>query len=133
GRWELGGQFLSIGRKAAPPEEREIGKILSRVARVDPVMEKDDLSEKEARINWYHLVLIDTRDPERALDTLEFLTKVIDETGSLSSIAEAIGSCGSSPSSEGLSQLLNETSPRGVLYAVIDALPDPAHPAALPR
>lgn len=130
---ELAGQFLSISREADPQEKREIGKILARVARVDPVMENDNSGEKKARINWYHFVLIDTSDPERALDTLEFLTRVIDEAGSMNSIAEAIGSCGSSRSSEVLAQLLNKASPRGVLYAAIDALGDPSNLGAVPR
>ena len=130
---ELAGQFLSISREADPSEDRQIGKILARVARVDPELQKDDSGNEDARINWYHLVLIDTSDPERALDTLEFVAKVINEAGSLSSIAEAIGSCGSSRSSQVLAQLLDESSPRGVLYAAIDALGDPANRDAVPR
>ena len=81
---ELAGQFLSISREADPSEDRQIGKILARVARVDPELQKDDSGNEDARINWYHLVLIDTSDPERALDTLEFVAKVINEAGSLS-------------------------------------------------
>jgi len=43
----------------------------------------------------YILVAIDTSDPEQAFDTLKLLTTRVNEAGSLSSIAEAIATCGS--------------------------------------
>jgi hypothetical protein len=114
--------------------EHEIGMVLARMARVDPQLPKADRhGAREARINWYLLTRIETSDPERALDTLEFLTTRVKEAGSLSSIAGAIATCGSWRSSSVLMQLLDAKSPRGVLYAAIDALGDPSNRDAIPK
>jgi HEAT repeat protein len=106
---------------------RKIGTVLATVLRVS----NKTASSGKRTVNRYHLVRLDDDDPEVTLDTLVSVKDVIDDPAALSSVATAIGNCGSTRSSNVLVQILRSSTNRDVLYEVVDALGDPSNRDAI--